>query len=238
MTVQSLIDVKVTGPQRLRKAESNKSDRESRNCRLQIARPFRQVAQPWTEVSDDFQEGQRNEATHDSEQCIGKQFGGMSEVIRRNVEQRLTSKKPAHHYRTRNCRENDGSERNSAPRSNHFFDDEKNGGNRSVKSGGKSRCRSHRSQQPQFIAGKFQASAGRGSDPRADLQGWVFGTKRLAAANRQRARHEFPDYGTKGHVAVKYIDGGFGLIHAAAAGSPEKSLHQEAHQQTDSSGHE
>ena len=90
----------------------------------------------------------------------------------------------------------------------------------------------------QLVPGKFQTPAERGSDSRSHLQGRIFRTKRLAAADRQRTRQKFSDDGSEGHVPVEYVDGGLGLVHAAAAGAGKEFLDQKSDDQAGSRRHQ
>ena len=67
-----------------------------------------------------------------------------------------------------------------------------------------------------MIARQRERPADQRGDPRAHLQRRVFGTERVAGADRHRARRELARHGGGGHDAVGDVDGGLGVNDAAA----------------------
>ncbi len=107
-----------------------------------------------------------------------------------------------------------------------------------LKAAAKACRRAHRSKQPQFVPGKFQAPAERGGNSRSHLQGRIFRAERLSAADRKRAGHKFSDDRPERHVAVEYVYGRLGLIHAAAARGQKELLDQKGDDQSGSRRHQ
>ena len=238
LAMKCLVDVRVSCSHRLRDSQADETDQQPRGRRLQIVRPFRQGAKLRTEILNDLCERERQNSADNSQHGIGKQFRGMREGIRWDAEHRLPAEKGSHDDGAGNRRKHDRPQCARAPRADHLLDHKQDRGNRRIERRRQARRRAHGREQPQLVPGKFQAPAERGSDPRSHLQGWIFRTKRLAAADRERTRQKFSDDGSEGHVPVENVDGGLGLVHAASAGGAKKFLDEKSDDQASSRRHQ
>ena len=177
------------------------------------------------------------EAADDAEDGVGDEFGGTLEGGDGNAEERLAAEKPAHDHDAGNGGENDGAENAGAPASDDFFDDEEDGGDGSVESGGQAGGGADRSHEAEFLAGDLElASEGRG-DAGSDLERRIFGTEGLAGADGERGADEFSDGGAKRNESVEDVERGLGLIHAAAADAGKYVQHERGYDQAGERGH-
>ena len=66
-------------------------------------------------------------------------------------------------------------------------------------------------------SGETEAAADERGDAGADLEGRIFRAERVAAADGEGGEQEFADHSTGRDVAVVDVEGGLGLVDAAAA---------------------
>ena len=238
LAMKSLVDVGISRPHGLGNSQADETDQQPRGRGLEVIRPFGQGAELRAEIRDNFREGEGQNSADDSQHGIGKQFRGMRESVRRDAEHRLAAEKRSHDDGAGNRRKHDRSQSACAPRADHFLDHKQDRGNGRIERRRKARGRAHGSEQPQLVPGKFQAPAERGSDSRSHLQGWIFRTKRLAAADRERTGQKFSNDGSEGHIPIENVDGRLGLVHAAAARGAKKFLDQKSDDQPGSRRHQ
>ena len=157
----------------------------------------------------------------------------------RNPEQRLPAEEPLLGDDGGDRREHDGAKRARAPRADHLLDDEQHGRDRRVERGRQARRRADRRNQPQLVARQLQPASEERRQARANLQRRILRPERVPAADGQRAREELRDDGAERDVAVRDVDGGLGLLDAAAARHREDEARPRGgHDQAGQRGHE
>src|SRR5581483_10201029 len=163
---------------------------------------------------------------------VGEQFGGIAQLESGHAKHGLGAEEPARDNRPGNGGEHDGAEHAGAPASDDFLDHKQDGGDRRVEGGGETGGGAQRRDEPHSLAREVQpAPDGRG-ETGAHLQRGIFRTEGVSAADGKRRGDELPDDGAKGNGAVVDVDGGLGLIDAAAASAREEAHHQKRDEQS------
>ena len=175
------------------------------------------AAQFGAEVAEGFGEEQRGEAAEDSQGGVGEEFAGVAEVDDGDAEHRLRSPEGAGDDDAGDGREDDGAEDGGAPLADDLFDDEEDGGDGRVEGGGEASGGSDGGEDAELFFRHAEAAADERGDAGADLEGWVFGAERVAAADGEGGEEELADDGAEGDVAVVDVECGLGLVDAAAA---------------------
>ena len=132
----------------------------------------------------------------------------------------------------------DGAQNAGGPAADDLLNDEEDGGDGCVKGGGEAGSGAYGGNEAHAVAGKAQAAADDRGEAGADLQRGIFGAERLSRADGQGGGDEFADGGFEGNVAVVDVEGGLGLIHAAAARQGKEMDDEDGDQQAGERGRE
>jgi hypothetical protein len=237
--VHGLIDDVVADPHDLWKAEvTDGSNHQSGHGGLRVESPAGHGAQTGPEKTEDERKQRSQQAADDAEDRIRHQLAGVFQRDGGDAEQGFSAHESTHDDDAGYGGENERAEDRGAPAADDFLNDEQDRCNGSVKGSSETGGGANGGEHAETAARQVQVAGNDGGNARSDLERGIFGSERLAAADGQGGGEEFSDDGAEGDVAVVDIEGGFGLVDAAAARGGEEPDDERGHDQARNGGNE